>query len=269
MKKIQFIILLCISTLVLAQEKSNDTFKVRYRVVYDLQYRPDSLNRDFIKDEKMILQIGDSVSTFTSMGNHLRDSLFTSLVNKKVSDGAAFMGGLNLGNYRSKFRYKIIKNYPKKAWLTHNDLIYQTSYAYTEKPHFDWQITTEKDSIMSIPVQKAYVSYGGRNFVAWFASSIPISDGPYKFSGLPGLILELKDDEEDFVFKVESVSEVQDIETLYQFTTTPILKTTRENVEKAYRNFVENPTELLEKMDESYHQKIKENVRRYNNKIEK
>lgn len=34
----------------------------------------------------------------------------------------------------------------------------------------------------------------GRKWTAWFSLDIPISDGPYKFRGLPGLIIFLYED---------------------------------------------------------------------------
>ena len=42
--------------------------------------------------------------------------------------------------------------------------------------------------------------FGGRIWTAWFAPEIKTSDGPYKFLGLPGLILKLEDDKGDYRF---------------------------------------------------------------------
>ena len=41
--------------------------------------------------------------------------------------------------------------------------------------------------------QKATTSYGGRDWIAWFTAEIPFQDGPYKFYGLPGLIVKMED----------------------------------------------------------------------------
>jgi len=46
---------------------------------------------------------------------------------------------------------------------------------------------------------------GGRHWIAWFAPSIPISEGPYKFSGLPGLIIKLSDSNNFWNFEFTSL----------------------------------------------------------------
>lgn len=70
----------------------------------------------------------------------------------------------------------------------------------------DWQLTTEKKKIDNYNCIKALVNFGGRNWIAWYAIDISTSSGPYKFGGLPGLILEIKDTENLFSFKAINVS---------------------------------------------------------------
>lgn len=64
----------------------------------------------------------------------------------------------------------------------------------------NWKITEEIDSIFGYPCQKAVVSYGGRNYTAWFTMDIPVNDGPWKFFGLPDLILKVTDNDNLFQF---------------------------------------------------------------------
>lgn len=61
-----------------------------------------------------------------------------------------------------------------------------------------WQIIGETDTIIGHVCQKALITYAGRNYRAWFTLDIPINDGPWKFWGLPGLILKVTDDQELF-----------------------------------------------------------------------
>ncbi len=59
---------------------------------------------------------------------------------------------------------------------------------------FNWKLTTEKKKIGDYNCIKAISeNYNGRYYEAWFTTDIPISFGPYKFKGLPGLILEIYD----------------------------------------------------------------------------
>src|SRR5690625_6840867 len=57
---------------------------------------------------------------------------------------------------------------------------------------------------------KATTIFGGRHYVAWFTLEVPILDGPYVFSGLPGLILELYDTEEDYHFNLASIQPLKE-----------------------------------------------------------
>jgi len=58
-----------------------------------------------------------------------------------------------------------------------------------------WEIIEETDTIMGYLCQKAKINYSGRNYTAWFAKDIAVNDGPWKFWGLPGLILKCSDDD--------------------------------------------------------------------------
>ena len=57
----------------------------------------------------------------------------------------------------------------------------------------NWTIESDTAVFLDYPCQKASLQFRGRKYEAWFASQIPINDGPWKFFGLPGLILKVKD----------------------------------------------------------------------------
>lgn len=63
---------------------------------------------------------------------------------------------------------------------------------------FNWTIDNNtKKTINDFECVKATTSFRGRHFIAYFSPQIPIPFGPYKFSGLPGLILEISNQEND------------------------------------------------------------------------
>lgn len=105
-----------------------------------------------------------------------------------------------------KTQYVIEKNLKdKKVFLyTRNHTIVPISKVEDDR-HIIWKISKQKDKILSYSVQKATTTFGGRNWTAWFSTEIPFSDGPYKFSGLPGLILKISDSTNSHSFELIGV----------------------------------------------------------------
>lgn len=65
-----------------------------------------------------------------------------------------------------------------------------------------WEIKNETDTILGYVCQKAKLSFRGRDYTAWFTADIPVNDGPWKFMGLPGLILKVEDSMQLFSFTI-------------------------------------------------------------------
>lgn len=57
----------------------------------------------------------------------------------------------------------------------------------------EWLITDENKIINNFSCNKAIANFRGRQWVAWFTTEIPLSFGPWKLHGLPGLIIEAYD----------------------------------------------------------------------------
>ena len=69
-----------------------------------------------------------------------------------------------------------------------------TQYRYKEPwPSMQWTLANEKQTICGYQCQKATCHWRGRDFVAWFTPQIPLKSGPWKFGGLPGLIMKVYD----------------------------------------------------------------------------
>ena len=64
----------------------------------------------------------------------------------------------------------------------------------------DWQLTDSINSICSYECHQAIAKFKGRTWIAWYTEDIPIDNGPWKLSGLPGLILKAHDSENDYGF---------------------------------------------------------------------
>lgn len=78
---------------------------------------------------------------------------------------------------------------------------YQNYYLCQEKlPEIVWDITEETINKEGIELTKATTHFRGRNYEVWFSYEYPISIGPWKFQGLPGLIFEVVDLSDPFNF---------------------------------------------------------------------
>jgi len=135
------------------------------------------------------------------------DSAMTS----EMSKGNSF--GPTMGFYEergTKTTMTIFKTVSKVFYYGKPAPFIQAIYTYSEpKPLMDWQIKKDTTTISGIVCQKATTSFGGRQWTAWFAPSVPISDGPYKFSGLPGLIFSIYDKEKYWVFELMRVRKIR------------------------------------------------------------
>jgi GLPGLI family protein len=79
-----------------------------------------------------------------------------------------------------------------------------------------WELLNETKNINSFSCQKAIGNFRGRTYIVWFTNDIPVSLGPWKLNGLPGLILEATDSLNQYQFfaeKIELQMEVNTIDT--------------------------------------------------------
>ncbi|WP_052158287.1 GLPGLI family protein [Lacinutrix jangbogonensis] len=90
--------------------------------------------------------------------------------------------------------------------IKHRSSIGNKSYKISEKiSNFDWELIEEEKTIGNIVCYKAKTTYRGRDYIAWYAPSIQLMFGPWKFSGLPGLILEIYDTQKTFLWTAKSI----------------------------------------------------------------
>lgn len=141
----------------------------------------------------------------------------------------------------SEFFKDLTKNELKEYCRMPDALASHNCY-YTEPiPKQDWQIKNETITIVGYQCQKATCNFRGRNYTAWFAVDIPLSYGPWKFCGLPGLILKVYDDKKGYVFECVGIEQPRQgfpIVLLNNYKT--YRKTTRTELDKTLKRICEN-----------------------------
>ncbi|MEA3503731.1 MAG: GLPGLI family protein [Bacteroidota bacterium] len=172
----------------------------KYIVTYSLKYQWDSLS-NFINQSDMYLFLGQNTSKFLSSEKYSSDTIWRNMSN--IADVHKYAADRNKPIPRVK--YRVVKNYPKGK-ITHIEYSDPSTFKCEEDLNqFNWQLTGDTAAIEGYKVQKATCDFGGRSWVAWFAPEISYSDGPYKFNGLPGLILNIHDTRNHYVFEFISI----------------------------------------------------------------
>ena len=88
---------------------------------------------------------------------------------------------------------------------------------YTEsQPVFKWALKDTVKSIEGYNCQMAETEYAGRVWTVWFTPEISVDCGFWKFSGLPGLILEASDKSGDYSFMVSSIENTKEPISFYK-----------------------------------------------------
>jgi len=173
---------------------------------YKLTYLPDSLKPTVNKEDFMILEIGKKTSKFYSYNTFRVDSL----IQNDTKNGMSPLEMLaNRNKYGKKgFLYTIYTNYPDNK-ITMVEKLLSDTYQYEEPKGIQvWKILSETKNMLGYEVQKATCTFGGRNYIAWFASDIPTSFGPYKFNGLPGLIMQIEDSKNQYNFTCVGIKKI-------------------------------------------------------------
>lgn len=170
--------------------------KAKAEFLYRLTYQLDTVSKRS-GEALMALRVGDTASIFYSQAKFERDSL--SRLVSSYSEKRAVSDSVRARYGRIYATYYLTKNFESKQ-LEFVDNVVQR-YKYTEQlPAIGWQFTDEKKTVLDYECQKAVCKFGGRTYEAWFAPDIPISDGPWKLHGLPGLILEVYDTQRHYEF---------------------------------------------------------------------
>lgn len=172
--------------------------QVKYQVVYDAEYiyekkytKTDTIIGRI--EEKMLLQIGNKYSAFYSYPIFQRDSTISANMAKGIPVNFSGNGG--------QINWKVYKNYPEPGKTAYLDFFAADRYVCIEPMEpIDWQLTDSIDSICGYECHQAIAKFKGRTWIAWYTEDIPIDNGPWKLSGLPGLILKAHDSENDYGF---------------------------------------------------------------------
>jgi len=201
-----------------------------YKFTYDIDFKPFK-NDTTRMSERMVLLSGKKTSMFLSPTKIVLDSVRKDYQRKGLSpyDFIEFKK-----NYpKNRMTYLVKKENGK---ITYQNKVATKHIEYQQnKPNFNWKIQDTTTTILGYSCQLAKTTYMGRDYEAWFSSDVPIQDGPYKFSGLPGLIFKIYDTQNEFIFTIKSIEkETKPFPSLEEGKS--VVKTTHKDVNKVSEN---------------------------------
>lgn len=215
------------------------TFAQTNRFVYQVTSKPDINNKSDIKTENAYLDISAEKSMFYSENRIKRDSVMK--VNFQ-SGGARGFNREQMDGLRTNINYSIEKN-KKDQKIIYKDRLGRDQYSYEEDRPLNWKILSETTKIGDYKVQKAETDFGGRKWTAWFTTDLPYQDGPYKFSGLPGLVVKAEDSTGDYSFDLMKNYKISDFPEMVTFGN--VMKVKRTDYVKQQEKYKTDPASFM------------------------
>lgn len=214
-----------------------------YKAVYDFKWKPQKNATEYLHEDFALLINENKTSDFLSYIKFKNDSTKTKTVKdfKKVGQGSM---SFNYKYGESKFNEIVTKNYNDKE-IQFEKQLHDKLFVVKNNCKINWKIDSEKDKFLGYSIQKATTEFGGRKWTAWFSTDIPIQDGPYKFSGLPGLILKITDAENEFIYEMKSITKESNDISERNFGVFNIIKLSSEKYQKIWEDYKKQPSSIF------------------------
>ena len=252
---------------------NNYSIAQTHRFIYDVVYKKDSTSNITTK-ENYILDIGTKETKYYTYDFFVADSLITNNI--------PFPKEMKLNTS------DIIVHKNNNNEFSQYDLLENTVLQLQTNDTQKWNLSQEKKNVKNLSLQKAITTWGGRNWTAWFAEEIPFQEGPYKFHGLPGLIVEIYDDKTNYHFELVRSEKIKEEENQFiemsekmgipitwekyktaklKYYESPVnfIKNSAENSEQFYLN---DGTIVNSKNSKEINEQLRNSIRKYNNPIE-
>lgn len=129
---------------------------------------------------------------------------------KKITEVFDNSNNAIVKKYGNHFNKTVNVNLKKDSIFTKTSLNKKIFLIHEKVKKISWNIHKKKnDTILGFSVTKATGYFRGRIYTVWFSEEIPVKFGPWKLQGLPGLILEAKDNLNQVFFIAEKIEYIK------------------------------------------------------------
>lgn len=151
-----------------------------------------------------VLNLGENYKQkqiFVLLGNS-QDYYFAGYQNYLKDSKEYIPSGIDVQSISDYFKEKVIK---KDGKLNVLFSFSNNNIKYEEAVPLKWVLYEDIKIIAGVKCQMAATNLFGRRWIAYFSKEHNQNIGPYKFNGLPGLIMELYDTKKDYYFVASKV----------------------------------------------------------------
>ena len=126
-----------------------------------------------------------------------------------------------------------------------------------KKPEMQWVHLDGRKKIGDYSCEKAKTTFRGRTYEVWYTSDIAVSSGPWKFNGLPGLILSVKDLEGIYSWAATSIKTISSNE----FNISDYLNNKKDFTKISYKDFDEKVINALKERNRMQNTRGEDNLK--------
>lgn len=184
MKNYFLFIFLLLYSLSICSQKDSTVLHVTYEATFEKPAQSDSIATDIER-----LDIGRYSSKYYSLVGEYNKRKSLGLISPNEPQ---YSGTIS--------RYEIYKNIPQKGMMEYVHNPFGITVKDSISNLFAWNLSDEDSIICEYPCKKAETTFRGRKWTVWYSIDLPYNDGPWKFCGLPGLVLSAKDATGKFSF---------------------------------------------------------------------
>jgi GLPGLI family protein len=261
--KLVFLVFILLGVICNSQKSVSDIFE--YKATYNISAYLDSTDAEFVVKERMELLLGKRISLFSSKAMSVEKTIALHGNSGHTSKTAV-----------TEFPFIILKNKEISERIFSQNIAEDKFYYKEDSNDFNWKLFSDNKKIDQYDCNKATVHWRGRNYIAWYSKQIPVQDGPYKFSGLPGLIVQIYDEDEQYHFQLigfEKLKKPLKFKMKYK----DFIEMEKNVLEETYITYLKDPFSFLKNPNikissethQAYRKSFTERLAKRNNPIEK
>lgn len=235
---------------VLSQQMRVTKFKPSYVAIYQYKFMTDTMQRSKYRITELLLLFNNNESYCISKDRYYNDSLIIDGLEKisqsNPSQLAINMARLPVDMRNNSHNYLIRKEREKNTITYFNNIALDEMYYQEPMDAVKWQLVDSAVTFQGFECKMAKKRYNGRNYTALYTLLIPLPDGPLKFGGLPGLIIQLKDDRDEVEISLMELKPFTDTVQFFQ-SANPIKTERKKLYELLIQDFLD-PNKAIEQM---------------------